>query len=197
MSGHPSEETVEAFALGDLKAGARMAVSLHLRHCTACRQAVGRLEAVGGALLEVAAAEPLASGALQKTLEALDSPAPRRTSLDAVLERGFWLPMGPGLSLKLLSQLADPGERLYMIRAAGGVSLPEHGHNGPERLTVLSGAFDDDTGRHGAGDLVESWPGQTHTPVACPGEPCVCLAVTDGPLKLTGIARLLQPLLGI
>lgn len=195
--GHPSDDTLEAFAAGDLKAGARLTVAAHLERCPRCDGRVAVLEAVGGALLEAGEAEPMSQGALSSVLERLDAPPPKRPRLEAVLAGGVWLPVAPGVSLKLLSRFADPGERFYLIRAKSGAALPEHGHNGAERLTVLSGAFEDDTGRHDAGELVESWPGQTHTPVACQGEVCICLAATDGPLRLTGIARLIQPLLGL
>ena len=108
------------------------------------------------------------------------------------MTRGFWTPIGVGAALKPLPKVADPGERLYLIRAEGGQGLPEHGHTGAERLVVIAGAFEDQHGRFGPGDLVERGPEDRHRPVACAGETCLCLSASDGPVKLSGLARLAQ-----
>ena len=198
---HPSQDTLDLYASGGLKSAARMAVSQHLRGCVACQRTVERLELLGGGLLEDTPAEALASGALEAVLKRLDEPAQAasvpRVTLDSLIAGGWWLPMGQGLAVKLLRRLADPGERAYLIRAEPGVALPEHGHTDREWIVILQGAFDDDSGHHQAGDLVENGPEVTHQPIASPGETCLCLAVTEGPLKLTGVARLLQPFLGL
>ena len=48
------------------------------------------------------------------------------------------------------------------------------------------------------GDVAEADPSVNHQPVADPGEDCICLAVTDAPLRLTGpFGRLLNPFLRI
>jgi putative transcriptional regulator len=198
---HPSQDSLERYASGGMKSAARMAVGQHLRGCAVCRRTVERLELLGGGLLEDAPTEALASGALAQVLRRLDQPepvAPRtRLTLERMMAEGWWLPMGQGLAVKLLRRLADPGERAYLIRAEPGVALPEHGHTDREWIVILEGAFDDDSGHHKAGDLVENGPQVTHQPIASPGQTCLCLAVTEGPLKLTGVARLLQPFLGL
>ncbi|HEY5412416.1 MAG TPA: cupin domain-containing protein [Caulobacteraceae bacterium] len=195
---HPISETLAAYASGGLKTGARLVLGVHLRACAACRREIERLDNLGGALLadeEPVAMEP---GALARTLAALDTPEPpRRLSLDVAMQRGVWLPAGPGVAVKRLGRIADPGEHLFLIRAAGGRPLPEHGHSGPERLVVLTGAFEDTQGRYGQGDLVERGPQDRHQPIACEGETCLCISVTEGPLKLSGIARWVQPMLGV
>ncbi|MDE2488458.1 MAG: ChrR family anti-sigma-E factor [Alphaproteobacteria bacterium] len=202
---HPLSETLSAYAAGALPAGARLVLEVHLDGCAHCRTEVARFEALGGALLCEAEPSELAPGGLERALAALDRPTPeppseppsRRLTLDEVLARGFWIPLGPSLAVKRLSRFADPGERLVLIRAAGGQALPEHGHAGPERLVVLKGAFEDQLGRYGPGDLSERGPDDRHQPVAVPGETCLCLSATDAPLRLSGIARWLQPVLGL
>lgn len=194
---HPSPDTLIAYAGGGLKTGARMVTALHLEVCPACRREVAGLEAVGGALLEAQPEAALAPDALDAALASLDraEEPPRMTLSD--MAKGFWTPIGPGAGLKPLPKVADPGEQLYLIRAEGGRALPEHGHSGIERLVVISGAFEDQHGRYGPGDLVERGPEDRHRPVACPGETCVCLAATEGPVKLSGLARLAQFVLRI
>jgi putative transcriptional regulator len=196
---HPAYDTLAAYAGGGLGAGARLVVDVHLRACRDCRAEVEVLQTLGGALLADTAPAELAPGALDRALAALDvpvMPAPR-LDLEQILARGVWIPLGPNLAVKRLSRFADPGEKLVLIRAAAGQALPEHGHAGAERLVVLEGAFDDGIGRYQRGDLSERGPADRHQPVAEPGPTCLCLSATDGPLRLSGLARWLQPLVGL
>jgi putative transcriptional regulator len=63
---------------------------------------------------------------------------------------------------------------------------------------VLAGGFSDESGHFVRGDVAEADPSVNHQPVADPGEDCLCLAVTDAPLRLTGpFGRLLNPFLRI
>lgn len=194
---HPAPETLVEYASGGLKTGARLVLGVHLRACEACRRDVGRLEAVGGALLEAQPNADLAPDALDRAMASLDrTREPPRMSLKD-MTKGSWTPIGVGAALKPLPRVADPGERLYLIRAEGGRGLPEHGHTGMERLVVIAGAFEDDQGRYGPGDLVERGPEDRHRPTACEGETCLCLSATEGPVKLSGLARLAQIFLRI
>ncbi|HEY4031142.1 MAG TPA: cupin domain-containing protein [Caulobacteraceae bacterium] len=194
---HPDPDTLVEYAAGGLKTGARLVLGVHLKTCAACRREVGRLEAVGGALLQAEPQAALAPDALDRAMASLDRTAePQRVTLKE-MTRGFWTPIGAGAALKPLSRIADPGEKLYLIRAEGGRGMPEHGHTGKERLVVITGAFQDDQGRYGPGDLVERGPEDRHQPVACEGETCLCLSATEGPVKLAGLARLAQIFLRI
>lgn len=197
---HPHSETLAAFAAGTLPSGASLVLGVHLRACAECRQTVESFGQVGGALLSREDEAPVSEDLLQHTLARLDRPVqpPRpRTGLSQVLAHGFWIPMGPDLAVKRLSRFADAGERLTVLRASPGQALPEHGHNGDERLVVLQGAFDDDLGRYEAGDLSERGPEDRHQPVASLDGGCVCLSATEGPLRLSGLARWLQPVMGL
>ncbi len=75
--------------------------------------------------------------------------------------------------------------------------MPVHGHRGMELTLVLSGSFSDDHGTFARGDIEEADESIEHQPVANEGEDCICLAVTDAPLRFHGIAALLQPFLRI
>lgn len=197
---HPHDETLAAFAAGTLPSGASLVLGVHLRACDHCRQAVEAFGQLGGALLAREAEAAVSDELLQHTLAKLDRPAEAaqpRAGLDHVLAHGFWIPMGPDLAVKRLSRFADAGERLTLLRASPGQALPEHGHNGDERLVVLQGAFEDDLGRYEAGDLSERGPDDRHQPIASQDGVCICLSATEGPLRLTGLARWLQPLMGL
>ena len=62
---------------------------------------------------------------------------------------------------------------------------------------VLQGTFSDETGRYGRGDVQQADGETHHQPVADMGEDCICMAVTDAPLKFDTLAgKILQPFLG-
>ena len=76
--------------------------------------------------------------------------------------------------------------------------MPAHGHAGLEVTIVLSGAFSDETGRYERGDFQELDGEIEHQLLVDGGEHCICLAVTDAPLRFKSLAaKLAQPLLGI
>ena len=191
---HPAAETLVEYASGALKTGARLVLGLHLQACEACRSEVARLEAIGGALLAAEPEASLAPNALDRALASLERaerPEPKRMTL-ADMSKGFWAPIGKGASMKPLPKVADPGERLFLIRAEPGCYMPEHGHTGMERLVVITGTFEDGQGRYGPGDLVERGPEDRHQPFASGSETCLCLSASEGPIKLHGLARLAQ-----
>ena len=198
--GHPGIETLEAYAFGGLQVGARLVVGVHLNGCAACRGEVTRMEALAGVLLDSAEPQVLRPEAFAEVMARLDAPAPAeppRLALGDLMRKGVWIPFGTGLAIKSLNRSADAGEHLCMIRAEPGVALPDHGHNGMERLVVITGAVDDNTGRYVAGDLAEMGPDDRHQPISTGAETCVCLSATDAPLKLSGVARWIQPLIGL
>ncbi|HYD98947.1 MAG TPA: ChrR family anti-sigma-E factor, partial [Alphaproteobacteria bacterium] len=81
-----------------------------------------------------------------------------------------------------------------LLRVHAGTAMPQHTHDGEELTLVLCGAFRDETGRYARGDLAVTDSEIDHQPVAEPGEACICLAVTDAPLRLTGrFMRFLNP----
>jgi putative transcriptional regulator len=85
-----------------------------------------------------------------------------------------------------------------LLRIPAGKPVPEHGHGGRELTLVLSGSFHDGEKLFARGDLDEADASVQHQPVATPDEDCICLAVTDAPLKFRSwLVRLVQPVLGI
>jgi putative transcriptional regulator len=107
-----------------------------------------------------------------------------------------WRRVGGGVKQAILPTGKDATARLLYI--PGGVAVPDHGHKGMELTLVLQGAFADANDRFGPGDIEIADEEVEHTPVALEGEACICLAVTDAPLRFRGmIPRLAQPLLRI
>lgn len=73
---------------------------------------------------------------------------------------------------------------LYKIRA--GQKMPQHSHDGSEITLVLRGGFRDETGHFRRGDVAVADEHLDHVPVADDDEECVCFAILDAPLRLTG-----------
>jgi putative transcriptional regulator len=86
----------------------------------------------------------------------------------------------------------DGGEAvLYWVKA--GRALPQHTHEGDEVTLLLKGGFTDPLGHYRRGDIAIGDAELDHTPVADGDEDCICFAVTDAPLRLTGpVMRLLR-----
>ena len=84
--------------------------------------------------------------------------------------------------------------KFYKI--AAGKELPAHTHRGNEFTLVMQGAFEDSAGTYNAGDFILADDDVHHQPKALPDCDCICFAVMDAPLKLTGFwGKFLNPLM--
>ena len=102
-----------------------------------------------------------------------------------------WQRIGAGVRQALLK--TGPGARARLLSIPAGVAVPEHGHGGVELTLVLKGAFRDEFDRFARGDLEVANESHRHTPVAEEGEPCLCLAAADAPLRFSALLpRLVQ-----
>ena len=204
---HPTEEMLLDLAAGRLERGPALVLSAHLQTCPACRAERGRLEAVGGALLEDLPAAAMEDGALERALARIETPStpPTTAKIEVNLPellRGEdlgprrWL--APGLWLRRLE--SDRGAKFstYLLHVAPGGRLPRHGHLGSEYCSVLEGAFADETGRYGPGDFACGDEDLEHSPTAEAGEACLCLIASEGPLQMRGlVARAMQLYAGV
>jgi len=217
---HPSEELLLDYASGALGEGWSLAVATHLALCPTCRRTVAGLEALGGSVLLEAAEMPIHDRLSDAVLARIDQtpadnrePAPAasatRTDPPPVLPqplRGYlggdaqalpWRRLGVG-AYQVLIPIESARVTARLLRIPANRPVPEHSHRGMELTLVLAGAFSDTTGRYGRGDFQEADDSLEHQPHAAPGEDCICLAVTDAPLRFTsGVMRVIQPLLNI
>lgn len=199
---HPGEATLVAYAAGTLWTAARRVVEAHVQLCQHCRAGVRLAEAAGGALLDGLPPMPLAPGALRRVLARLGEGAAGDQAPSAGSEAGGagkapsasspapgdarlrWL--APGVRHAVL--LRGPADgTLRLLRVRSGTALPRHAHRGLELTLVLEGAFADETGRHGPGDLVEVEGDASHSPVAEGPVDCLCLVATEGRLRFGGL----------
>lgn len=212
---HLSDELLSSYAAGTLAEGWSIAVATHLALCPTCRSRLKHFEHIGGELLEKVAHEEIqlnAWDALKSRLEtqpktSLQRPAP--TAAPAVLPEPLRSYVGgdlPDLKWKALGRGAyqvpiainDGETNVRLLKIPAGKPVPEHGHGGRELTLVLCGSFEDETGVFARGDIEEADADLVHQPIASRGGDCICLAVTDAPLKFQGwLMRMVQPLIGI
>ncbi|MBT8412686.1 MAG: ChrR family anti-sigma-E factor, partial [Boseongicola sp.] len=123
-------------------------------------------------------------------------PTPLQSYVGGNLDKVRWRSLGGGVKQSVLKTPSKATVRLLQIPA--GAAMPDHGHRGTELTLVLKGAFRDEDGRFGRGDIEIANEDLHHTPVAEAGEDCICLAATDAPLRFRRlIPRMAQPFLGI
>lgn len=208
---HLSDALLMAYAAGTLPEAFSLLVATHISLCDECRAAAQAYEAVGGAVVEDGHAADLSGGALAATLARLDlapaaaTPAPRRVGIFPAplaayvgggAEQVKWRAVGMGVRQAIL--VADRAASVRLLHIPAGQAVPDHGHRGTELTLVLQGAFRDETGRYGAGDVEMADETLEHTPMAEPGPDCICLAATDARLRFKGLVpRLAQPFLRI
>ena len=219
---HVSDALLMRYAAGGLGEAWSLAIATHAALCPICRDAIAQAEAVGGALVDEIEPAPMAECAfndIMGLLDAEDAPAPVQKPMKQNVSGGVILPeplrsyvqsgdaiqnadlpwqrLGLG-AYHIPIAMSDRSAAARLLRIPAGRPVPEHGHGGLELTLVLSGAFTDGEAHFDAGDIQEADEALTHQPHAVAGEDCICLAVTDAPLRFSSpIVRLMQPLLKI
>ena len=203
---HLSDEMLLDYASGSLDEATSILVASHITLCPACRSRLRSLEAVGGMLLEDIDAVSVGGGALDAVLARLDEPeppvsasvrdsfaangtailpSPLRHYLGGDLDGIKWSKKGGGVSMADVKTL-ESGQKAFLLKVDPKRAVPQHTHEGNEIVMVLTGGYTDDGGHFVRGDVEISDSSVVHQPVADAGEPCVILAVTDGPIRFTG-----------
>lgn len=209
---HPKNTTLAEFAAGTLDEGRSLVVASHLAMCGECREFVSSLEEAGGQMLATIEPMAMAEGAAARALSlladepAMTQPARRKPAVPVWqpeqktllgYELGPWRWVAPGLHHRVV-KVPEGGARVFMLKAAPGVKLPDHSHTGTELTCVLSGAFIHEGGRFAAGDCDDADQDDGHRPIIDGDEECICLVAMEGELKLSGVlGRLMQPFIRI
>lgn len=217
---HLDAATLVSYAAGALSPEVSAIVGTHLLACAECRRALARAEQVGGVLVAQQLQAPARSDRddqlRARMLERLQLPAvpaeanvaslvaedpdglppPLQPYFGATYSALKWRWMGPGMHY--IRTIGPSGATMLMLRIGPGKSMPVHGHQGCEITQILRGAYDDALGHYAAGDVADLDSEVEHQPVTAPGEPCICVAAMDAPLRFPGwFARSLQPLFGV
>jgi len=209
---HPAAELLAAYSAGSMPLSQALCVAAHLEHCGKCLHELQQLNRVGSELmlqLEPAPASDRVKQALLARLDSLDEvndgkPAfSGNPSIPRCLRRFVstdyrdlrWKRVSPGIRSAELCRDSN-GSRVELLRIKPGSAAITHSHLGDEYTVILEGSFSDEHGLYRKGDFLVKGEGDQHTPVATQDRECICLAVTEGPIQLTGfLGRLLNPLI--
>ncbi|MBS0245456.1 MAG: cupin domain-containing protein [Proteobacteria bacterium] len=210
---HPSNETLIAYTAGTLDLGRRLVVASHVERCAACRGFVHGLEKVAGVMLEDLSPAPMSADALAHMLARIDrepaaraakslaakplAPAHDEPGLPACLapyEMGRWRWVGPGVQMRPVLVPETGKLRVFLLKGAPGIHLPQHSHEGSELTSILVGSYHHEGGDFRAGDFEEADADVEHRPIVGKDKACICLVALEGQLKLSGfIGSLLNP----
>jgi putative transcriptional regulator len=218
---HPDKNLLIEFASGTIDHGQAIAVSSHLHYCVRCRTDVANLERIGGAMMNTAMDSDTASNdappaasfdqLMQKinkldettTIHSNEPKAPKQyAALPKVIRKMLYqAPKWKRITTSLSSANLIAGQNKYGIslqKIDAGGSVPQHDHRATEITVVLKGSFSDEDHVYQQGDFLLKNAGDIHRPMASSNEDCLCLAVEQAPVKLTGVFnRLLNPFLRI
>ena len=204
---HPSDEMLAAFVGGTLNAGRQVVIASHVEQCSDCRRFVRAIEQVAGNMLEDIDPTSLVSDALSRTLQRLGEPGQVASqarmisedgrSLPASLRghrRGAWRWVGFGVRMQSVDVPNSGNVRVFLLKGAPGIKLPQHTHTGNELTSILAGSFSHEGGCFAAGDFEDADDRVEHRPVVGSNEECLCLVALEGRLRLTGfLGVLLNP----
>lgn len=213
---HLSDDLILAYGTGGLDEATSLLVATHMALCPVCRSALEAAETMAGAMLETLPPSDCCEAELNAVFARIDgAQTPPVAAPAKPASRSFVLPQplrdyvrgdvgeirwrGLGGSVRHLPiATGSSGGKAHLLRIPAGAKVPEHSHGGLELTLVLDGSFYDGGAWFRRGDVEEADANVEHQPVAGPERPCICLAVTDAPLRFRGlIPRLVQPFLGI
>lgn len=210
---HLTDALLMGYSAGTLPEAFNLVVATHISMCDTCRAALAEFDAVGGEVMLDTLPSAVKGDSLAKTMALIANevskpemrpakntnsqfPEPLGDYLQGSQENLNWRAVGGGVSQLVLPTSKDATVRLLKIPA--GSAVPDHGHRGLELTLVLQGAFADQEDYFAVGDVEVANEDLTHTPVAAPGQDCICLAATDAPLQFSGmLPRIVQKFVGI
>jgi len=207
--GEAVDALLAAYGAGSLDPSLHALVASHLILKPQGRRFVAALEDLAADQITQMAPEPLsrrderlaqifATGIAPSAPPAKSSdvlPAPLRQYLRQGLNDIHWRTKLPGVKEFRIEEKGRGDASLLWVRA--GRRMPSHTHEGSEVTLVLQGGFSDVTGHYGRGDIAIADADLDHKPVSDLDEDCLCFAVTDAPLHLTGpFGRVLDRLFG-
>lgn len=219
---HPSDNELLEFSAGKLDWALAICVSAHLQMCPQCKNKAAQFNAIGGSMLaSVQAVEvtPSCFSSLMAKIKAAPTsdPTPSATtencdqsdkgqiaSLPPIVQKLLpknkplkWSFVSPSLRVSKL----ETGQQKYEVcfhKIIRGGKVVEHDHRGREVTLVLEGSFSDEHGKYQPGDYLVKEPGEVHRPMATLDQDCLCLSVSEAPVKVTGLlGSVINPFLTI
>lgn len=216
VSHHLDDATLLAHAAGTLPRALALVVESHLEFCPQCRASLRMADAVGGAVLALQDPAPVSEASKAAVMGRIGSatvhrlpvarPAPRGdvpVALHGLLKSDRlddipWRKSAPGVHIHKLPLAAGETGFFGLLKIAPGAAMPEHGHGGSELTLVLRGAYQDELGHFGRGDIADHDESVEHRPVMVGDEACICLVANESATRFRSWpARLMQKFIGI
>ena len=208
MKYHPDIELLLQYSSGQLAPSLAVAIGLHQQQCKFCQQQIDELESVGGDTIESLPSQPINDESIilkdfNSLLNDIDSLPETNSSseYDGLAVAQHDIPLVDTLSKQEFDQLPwqriglkmwkatipmdDPGYELEILKFSPFAKIPQHTHDGNEFTLVLQGDFHDHQDSYCEGEFITQNHSHEHQPKAGRNG-CICLAVTDAPLKFTG-----------
>jgi putative transcriptional regulator len=213
---HPQPELLLNYVSGKLSPAMSIVVALHQKRCQQCQAQIAELEAVGGEAImnPVSTNQQQIEDSLQDNFAKLMATIEQTPSdesgigddneasvfdlalasedLDVFTQinelkigRKSWQRVSRKI-WRTQFDLPDEKFQLEVLKFAPYAKIPKHTHEGEEITQILQGAFSDQDGEYQAGEFLIRNSQHEHQPVAGP-EGCICVAVTNAPLKFTGL----------
>ena len=203
---HPTSELLLSYSTGALPRPFSALIASHLALCGRCRGEARLLDRVGGTLFAALDVAGAPESGLAETIARLDEPAPAepppppsdaettarlpvplRAFIGKPLKSLSWHEVLRGISIVDLASIKADGARARLVLTRRGLKVPRHVHDGTELTLVLSGGLTAEQGHFRRGDVMVVEPSVVHRPVMDGDEDCLCLAVTDGAVRFTGL----------
>jgi putative transcriptional regulator len=215
MKHHPDDATLMSFAAGSLPEPLALVIASHCSVCPVCAKEVRAMERIGAAMFSDLPPAPLAGGAPHMALRSIeaDVAAPERANAGAVvgevpfplrhlvggnLDDVQWQRLGLGVWHAPVMEGKPVRGDVRLLRVEPGRAMPEHGHGGTELTMILRGAYQDEVGHFGPGDVADLDDDVEHKQVADATLGCICIIASEKPAVFKGFfARMIQPLTGI
>ncbi len=209
---HPDISTLMTCAAGSQPESLAAVIACHISMCPACAAEFARMQEIGVALFAGLEPVPLTREAPIAALRALeaesepekattlagDVPAPIACHVGSRLDGIPWKRIATGLWQYRIPLSKGARGELRLIKAAPGVAIPEHGHDGEELTLLLRGSYRDEFGTYRIGDMAELDTDARHHPVADEVEGCICLVANEGKTHFKGLlARFMQPFIDV
>ncbi|MCC3861176.1 ChrR family anti-sigma-E factor [Pseudemcibacter aquimaris] len=207
-----SDDWIVSYASGALSEAHALVVASHCSYHPTLQQKILDAENIGGMFMENCEPADISNDLFDNLMDRIDEehqvsetensdsnlPTPLADYIGKPLDELKWRTMGPGLSqVRLWTGPND--ERLWLLKAKGGAKIPTHDHNGLELTLVLQGSYhiDEQCYRPGMIEIADE-DTKNHTPIIDDGEDCICLVVTEAPIKIHSlIGRMVQPFIGL
>ena len=216
MKYHPNPDLLLRYSAGSLEPAVAFSVAVHLKLCTSCQAQYAELESLGGDLIESMEDAPIQQkgfdNLMDKLMEQGNQPALELAIDEAIntaneyfdeqsaiassylpllndLTRSDysaigWSKVGSKMARSSIDML-DGQNKIELLKFKPGAKIPQHTHRGNEYTVILDGDYTDEIGTFKRGDFIHMTADNHHQPIAGK-QGCICLAVTDAPMKFTG-----------